>query len=201
MNDSLESHLVHGRRQRPDGPSPVDVISVQSQLVYGHAGNSAAVPPLRALGVRVIGMPEVRARGFGACLREAVRIATARAPRFGLSFDLDALDPRDAPGTGTPVPGGIQAADAIEALAGVYPMREAFDRLRDELLPIRTAGQPTAERELARLLAGSMRKHKAGVLDEAIRECRERLRLVGGSDLEELAAWARAVDDNRQEGR
>ena len=57
MNDTLESHLVHGRRQRPDGPSPVDVISVQSQLVYGHAGNSAAVPPLRALGVRVAEVP------------------------------------------------------------------------------------------------------------------------------------------------
>lgn len=57
MNESLESHLVHGRRQRPDGPSPVDVISVQSQLVYGYAGNSAAVPPLRALGVRVAEVP------------------------------------------------------------------------------------------------------------------------------------------------
>jgi len=57
MNESLESHLVHGRRQRPDGPSPVDVISVQSQLVYGYAGNSAAVPPLRALGVRVAEIP------------------------------------------------------------------------------------------------------------------------------------------------
>jgi len=57
MNESLESHLVHGRRQRRDGPSPVDVISVQSQLVYGYAGNSAAVPPLRALGVRVAEIP------------------------------------------------------------------------------------------------------------------------------------------------
>jgi pyridoxine kinase len=58
MNDTaLPSHLVHGRRQRPDGPAPIDVISVQSQLVYGHAGNSAAVPPLRALGVRVAEIP------------------------------------------------------------------------------------------------------------------------------------------------
>ncbi|RBC98853.1 pyridoxal kinase, partial [Xanthomonas oryzae pv. oryzae] len=37
MSDATDSHLVHGRRQRPDGPSPIDVISVQSQLVYGHA--------------------------------------------------------------------------------------------------------------------------------------------------------------------
>jgi len=57
MSQILDTHLVHGRRQRPDGPSPVDVISVQSQLVYGHAGNSAAVPPLRALGLRVAEIP------------------------------------------------------------------------------------------------------------------------------------------------
>ncbi|CTP85705.1 pyridoxal kinase [Xanthomonas graminis] len=57
MNAPAESHLIHGRRQRPDGPAPVDVISVQSQLVYGHAGNSAAVPPLRALGLRVAEIP------------------------------------------------------------------------------------------------------------------------------------------------
>ncbi|HBK46408.1 MAG TPA: pyridoxal kinase [Xanthomonadaceae bacterium] len=58
MNEHADaSHLVHGRRQRPDGPAPVDVLSVQSQLVYGHAGNSAAVPPLRALGVRVAEIP------------------------------------------------------------------------------------------------------------------------------------------------
>ncbi|MFH7519026.1 pyridoxine/pyridoxal/pyridoxamine kinase, partial [Pseudomonas syringae pv. tagetis] len=29
------------------------------QLVYGHAGNSAAVPPMRALGVRVAEIPTV----------------------------------------------------------------------------------------------------------------------------------------------
>lgn len=56
MNEPA-SHLVHGRRQRPDGPAPIDVISVQSQLVYGHAGNSAAAPPLRALGLRVAEIP------------------------------------------------------------------------------------------------------------------------------------------------
>lgn len=57
MSESSASHLVLGRRQRPEGPAPVDVISVQSQLVYGHAGNSAAVPPLRALGLRVAEIP------------------------------------------------------------------------------------------------------------------------------------------------
>ena len=57
MSDTLESHLVHERRNRPDGPSPVDLVSVQSQLAYGYAGNSAAVPALRMLGVRVAEVP------------------------------------------------------------------------------------------------------------------------------------------------
>ncbi|MDR1075624.1 MAG: pyridoxal kinase [Xanthomonadaceae bacterium] len=57
MNESLDSHLVHGRRQRPTGASPVDIISVQSQLVYGYAGNSAAVPPLHRLDMRVAVIP------------------------------------------------------------------------------------------------------------------------------------------------
>ncbi|MBO9718435.1 MAG: pyridoxal kinase [Pseudoxanthomonas sp.] len=57
MSDTLESHLVHERRNRPQGPSPVDLVSVQSQLAYGYAGNSAAVPVLRMLGVRVAEVP------------------------------------------------------------------------------------------------------------------------------------------------
>jgi pyridoxine kinase len=57
MSDTLENHLVHERRNRPQGPSPVDLVSVQSQLAYGYAGNSAAVPVLRMLGVRVAEVP------------------------------------------------------------------------------------------------------------------------------------------------
>ena len=57
MSDALESHLVHERGNRPPLPVPVDLVSVQSQLAYGHAGNSAAIPVLRMLGVRVAGVP------------------------------------------------------------------------------------------------------------------------------------------------
>lgn len=57
MSQPLDDHFVHRRRNRPEGPVPVDVISVQSQLVYGHAGNSAAVPPLRQWGLRVAEVP------------------------------------------------------------------------------------------------------------------------------------------------
>lgn len=57
MTQTLESRLVHERGKRPSGPVPVDLVSVQSQLAYGHAGNSAAVPVLRMLGLRVVEVP------------------------------------------------------------------------------------------------------------------------------------------------
>ena len=58
MNTSpLDARLLHARGARPNGPAPVDIISVQSQLVYGHAGNSAALEPLLALGLRVAAIP------------------------------------------------------------------------------------------------------------------------------------------------
>ena len=70
---------------------------------------------LASLGVRVMYMPEVAQRGFAACFAEAVALVRRHTVVWGLSFDLDALDPADAPGTGTPVEAGIRLADAVQA--------------------------------------------------------------------------------------
>jgi arginase len=67
------------------------------------------------LGVRVIGMDEVRARGIAAALAEAKAIATDGTAGFGISLDLDVFDPADAPGVGTPEPGGVRAAAFLDA--------------------------------------------------------------------------------------
>ena len=93
-------------------PRDVTIVGVRSY----EAGEAALI---ERLGVRVMHMDEVRARGFAACFAEAVARATANTAGWGLSFDLDALDPADAPGTGTPVPGGIALREAVPAIAAL----------------------------------------------------------------------------------
>jgi arginase len=68
------------------------------------------------IGLRVITVEEVLERGIAAALGEAVRIASTGTAAYGISLDLDAVDPREAPGVGTPVAGGIAAAELVEAL-------------------------------------------------------------------------------------
>lgn len=59
------------------------------------------------LGVRVFTMSEIDERGVATCMDEALERANAGTAGFHLSLDLDALDPRVAPGVGTPVQGGL----------------------------------------------------------------------------------------------
>ena len=58
-------------------------------------------------GIRVFTMAEIDDRGVSACMKEALGRATDGTVGFHMSFDLDALDPRLAPGVGTPVQGGL----------------------------------------------------------------------------------------------
>ena len=71
-------------------------------------------------GIRAYTMTEIDARGFSECLAEAIQRITQGTAGFHLSFDLDGVDPREAPGVGTPVQGGLtfrEAHLACEAVA------------------------------------------------------------------------------------
>ncbi|MEO0761130.1 MAG: agmatinase [Pseudomonadota bacterium] len=67
-----------------------------------------------ASGMRVIPIEEVEARGWQAVMDEALAIV-GDAPAY-VSFDIDALDPSVAPGTGTPVCGGLSTWQAREII-------------------------------------------------------------------------------------
>lgn len=72
---------------------------------------------LRQHKVRVYFMDEVRRRGLATVMNEAYELISRGTAGFGISIDLDALDPQDAPGVGSPEPGGIAALDLLHALA------------------------------------------------------------------------------------
>ncbi len=71
---------------------------------------------LAKLGVRVYKMAEIRRRGLEAVMASAVRIAGTGTAGFGISIDLDGIDPRDAPAVGSPVPDGIRGHEILPAL-------------------------------------------------------------------------------------
>jgi agmatinase len=69
------------------------------------------------LGIHVHDATEVHTRG-GAAVAADIRARVGDAPCY-VSFDIDALDPAYAPGTGTPVWNGLTSAQAAALLRGL----------------------------------------------------------------------------------
>jgi arginase len=63
-------------------------------------------------GVRAFTMRDVDERGMRAVMQEAVQTASEGTAGFHVSFDMDSVDPQEAPGVGTPVKGGITYREA-----------------------------------------------------------------------------------------
>lgn len=71
---------------------------------------------LQKLGVRIYRMDEIQRKGFGPCLEEALEILTKGTKGFGVSIDLDAFDPLEAPGVGSPAPHGLRQDEVLPHL-------------------------------------------------------------------------------------
>jgi len=71
---------------------------------------------LDGLRVRVYHMAEISKRGLDAVMHEAVERTGLKTAGFGISIDLDGIDPVDAPAVGSPAPGGIRRRELLAAL-------------------------------------------------------------------------------------
>lgn len=69
------------------------------------------------MGVHVLDAPWVHENGVRATIAKIIEIVGARPAYF--TFDVDSLDPAFAPGTGTPVPGGLSTAQALSIIRGL----------------------------------------------------------------------------------
>lgn len=73
---------------------------------------------IKELGLRdrFFTMSDIDRKGMVACVEEAVAIASKASGGFAVTFDVDIIDPRFAPGSGTLVRGGITYREAHLAL-------------------------------------------------------------------------------------
>jgi agmatinase len=106
---------------------------VDHGTMFYHAAKDGLVDPRRSvqiglrthnddlMGFNVLDAPWVHENGGAKTAAEVRRIVGGHGAY--LTFDIDCLDPSFAPGTGTPVPGGLSSAQAIAILRGLAGIR------------------------------------------------------------------------------
>lgn len=71
---------------------------------------------VRGMGVHAFTMRDIDERGMRTVIQQAIHAASSGTAGFHVSFDMDSVDPVEAPGVGTPVPGGLTYREAHLAM-------------------------------------------------------------------------------------
>ncbi|WP_437782752.1 agmatinase [Sorangium sp. So ce1097] len=121
--------LIHFDAHSDTWGADDDAGRIDHGTMFFHAAREGIVDPARSVqigirthnpdtrGFQILDAPWVHRHGAAAVI-DRVREAVAGRKVY-LTFDVDCLDPSFAPGTGTPVCGGISTATAIEILRGL----------------------------------------------------------------------------------
>lgn len=117
----LAAAIGKGHPELVQAARPSESLEARHIVIVGarsiDAGEKAL---LTEAGITVFTMHEIDRDGIASVMEEAIRIASAGTDGVHLSLDLDAFDPSEAPGVGTPVRGGItyrEGSIAMEMLA------------------------------------------------------------------------------------
>ena len=89
-------------------------------------------------------------------IAERIRSRVGDVPAY-LSFDIDCLDPAFAPGTGTPVSGGLSSAQALMALAGLSDV----DFVGGDVVEV---SPPYDHADITAIAAATVAQHYLGLL-------------------------------------
>jgi len=104
--------------------------------------------------VRICFIDEVKKRGLREVFREAVAHVSLHTAGYGISLDMDALDPAEEAGVGSPVPNGLHRMELLAALESVHADRKLLALEVVEYNPHRDNNYKTAQavRELCKSL-------------------------------------------------
>jgi arginase len=111
-------------------------------------------PHVRESGVRAFTMREIDERGLRAVMEEAIRIACDGTAGFHLSLDMDFVDPKDAPGVGTPVRGGATYREAHLAMEMICDSRRMLSMEVVEVNPVIDEVNRTADLAVELVMSG-----------------------------------------------
>lgn len=129
--DTTPSHAIHGMPLAVllghGEPILVNLMLPGAKLLPEHVvlfgvrsfepGEAALLSSLK---VRIYFMEEIRDRGMEICMQEAIQIISQAPKGFGVSIDLDAFDPIEAPGVGSPEPNGIFSDSFVPELKKAF---------------------------------------------------------------------------------
>jgi arginase len=99
---------------------------------------------VRGAGVHAFTMRDIDERGMRTVMQQAIHAVSSGTSGFHLSFDLDAVDPAEAPGVGTPVHGGITYREAHLAMEIVCDSGLMTSLEMVELNPVMDVANQTA---------------------------------------------------------
>ncbi|MGE8454032.1 MAG: agmatinase [Pseudomonadales bacterium] len=161
FGDNLYTHGTPFRRAIEEGlldPKRTIQIGIRGAL-YNDSENDWG----ERQGIRVIDMDEFRSMGVDAVIQEASRVVGNG--RTYVTFDVDALDPVYAPGTGTPEIGGLTTIEAQHMIRGLRGLNLIGGDVVEVSPPFDPTGNPalvaaTLMFEILCVLAANISKQK-----------------------------------------
>jgi len=109
---------------------------------------------VRESGVHAFTMRDIDERGLRSVMEEAIRLATDGATGFHLSLDMDFVDPKDAPGVGTPVRGGATYREAHLAMEMLCDSGKMLSMEVVEVNPVIDEANRTADLAVELVMSG-----------------------------------------------
>ncbi|MBN8555579.1 MAG: arginase [Deltaproteobacteria bacterium] len=100
---------------------------------------------IRKLGVKAFTMRDLDELGMKEVCSRAIEIASNGTAGFHVSFDMDAIDPSNAPGVGTPAQGGISYREAHLAMEMIFDTKKMISIEVTEVNPVLDHANKTAQ--------------------------------------------------------
>jgi arginase len=143
---ALAAILGYGDRRLASlgGVSPM-ALEKNTVLIGGRSFDEMEAGAISKSKITVFTMRDIDELGMKKVIHDAIGVAGTGVEDVHLSFDVDSMDPREAPGTGTPVNGGLTYREAHLAMEMISDSRRVTSAEFVEVNPILDTANHTAE--------------------------------------------------------